>query len=99
MIPPSPNCSGPCGPAPGPECVDYFQHKCNDATYGAVDLGVLRRGSPKLSIASLLMLRKERGWFVTGWWKGTSSTRTVPLLEPWWIELNRNVGTPTQQQW
>ena len=49
-----------------------------------------------MTIASLLLLRKERGWFVTDEWRGTSSTK--PLLQDWWVELNRDVGTPTQRQ-
>jgi hypothetical protein len=36
--------------------------------------GVLRAGSWELSIATLLLLRQERGWLVTDWWQGTSAT-------------------------
>ena len=82
------NCTGAygqCGwwehPTPGPSCAAFFRQRCSDDEYGNVSLGVLRRGSPGLSIATLLLLRKEHGWFVADWWRGTSSTE--PLLGSW----------------
>jgi hypothetical protein len=93
------NCTAPygqCGwwhqPTPGPACVAFFHERC-DKSYGSVDLGVLRQGSWQLTIATLLLLRQERGWVVSDWWQGTSST--VPLA--WSDDLDRDVGVPSDQ--
>jgi hypothetical protein len=93
------NCTAPygqCGwwhePKPGPGCVAFFRERCNDQLYGSVDLGVLRAGSWELSIASLLLLRQERGWLVTDWWQGTSAA--TPLA--WSDDLERDVGVPSE---
>eukprot|EP01052_Picozoa_sp_SAG31_P017176 SAG31_NODE_1163_length_9588_cov_8.265676_7_plen_569_part_00 len=87
---------GQCGwwksPNPGAACAAFFRSRCSNASYGSVDLGVLREGSWSLSIATLLLLRQERGWLVSDWWQGTSST--LPLA--WSDDLDRDVGVPTQ---
>ena len=88
---------GQCGwwksPSPGAGCAAFFRSRCANETYGSVDLGVLRAGSWGLSIATLLLLRQERGWLVSDWWQGTSST--VPLA--WSDDLDRDVGVPSQR--
>jgi hypothetical protein len=90
------------GPVPGPTCIAFYQQRCSNATLGNVDLGVLgpwrqdpgtwpvQRGSWQLSIATLLLLRQERGWLAPAFWLPTSAT--VPL--PWSNDLDRDVGTP-----
>ena len=89
-------------PAPGEGCVAFFRQRCGNATLGEVDLGVLgpwrqdpgtwpvQKGSWQLSIATLLLLRQERGWIAPAFWLPTSAT--TPL--PWSDELDRDVGTP-----
>ena len=88
---------GQCGwwknPSPGAGCAAFFRSRCANETYGSVDLGVLRAGSWGLSIATLLLLRQERGWLVSDWWQGTSSI--VPLA--WSDDLDRDVGVPSQR--
>ena len=94
------NCTanyGQCGwwhnPKPGAGCSAFFRQRCSNVSYGDINLGILRQGSWELSIATLLLLRQERGWIVSDWWQGTSST--VPLA--WNDDLDRDVGTPTEK--
>ena len=79
-------------PKPGPDCAAFFRSRCSESSYGSVDLGVLKAGSWELSIATLLLLRKERGWLVNGWWQGTSNS--TPLA--WSPLLDKDVGLPTE---
>ena len=89
-------------PVPGGGCTAFYRQRCGNATLGNVDLGVLgpwrqdpgtwpvQRGSWELSIATLLLLRQERGWLAPAFWPPTSPT--IPL--PWSDELDRDVGSP-----
>jgi hypothetical protein len=94
------NCTadyGQCGwwhdPQPGAACAAFFQQRCDNASYGDVTLGVLRQGSWQLSIATLLLLRQERGWLVSDWWQGTSNITALA----WVSDLDRDVGSPTEK--
>ncbi len=99
VLPYDSNCSAPygqCGwwhaPKPGPDCVAFFRSRCTDSLYGGVDLGVLKTSSWELSIATLLLLRKEQGWLVNGWWQGTSNTTALA----WSPLLDTDMGVPSE---
>ena len=87
-------------PQPGRACEEFYRSRCNQPSYAALDLGVLTptnesschsMGCYQLAIASLLLLRQERAWFVTAAWQQTSNS-SIPLI--WTRDLDRNVGMP-----
>jgi hypothetical protein len=94
-------------PVPGPTCEQFYRTRCSQPSYASVDLGVLTptnetachsMGCYQLSIASLLLLRQERAWFVTSVWQQTSNTSTRAGVTPstliWTPDLDRDVGKP-----
>jgi hypothetical protein len=98
VLPYDSNCSAPygqCGwwhtPTPGSDCVAFFRSRCTNMLYGNVDLGVLKTSSWELSIATLLLLRKEQGWLVSDWWQGTSNTTALA----WSPLLDKDMGVPS----
>ena len=94
-------------PVPGPTCEHFYRSRCSQPSYAAVDLGVLTptnesachsMGCYQLAIASLLLLRQERAWFVSSVWQQTSNTSSRAGVTPstliWTPDLDRDVGKP-----
>ena len=94
-------------PVPGPTCEQFYRTRCSQPSYATVDLGVMTptnetachsMGCYQLAIASLLLLRQDRAWFITSVWQQTSNTSSRAGVTPstliWTPDLDRDVGKP-----